>query len=277
MRLVRYAYGGRVGVGVKLDGGVAPTPFGDMIELIRAGEAGLEAARAGAESGPVFRHYRTLAPLPSPGKILFSGINYASHKEENPSATLPQTPHFFAKLPSSVIGPEEPVVIPGPETQVDYEVELAVVIGRATRGVSEDRALDHVFGYTVVNDVSARDIQFADNQITTGKGYDTFCPMGPEVVLRDEIPDPSALHVVSRVNGEERQSSPTSDMLFSVPQLLAFLSVRITLYPGDVVSTGTPAGVGTFRDPPAYLKPGDVTEVEVDRIGRLRNPVVAGW
>lgn len=277
MRLVRYEHGGRVGIGVTLDGGVAPTPFRDLIELIQAGDPGLAVARQAAESGPVYRRYRPLAPIPLPGKMLFSGINYASHKDENPAATLPTTPQFFAKLTSAVIGPDEAIVLPGPETQVDYEVELAVVIGRVTRNVTQDQALHHVFGYTVVNDVSARDIQFADNQITTGKGYDTFCPMGPEVVLGDEILDPSQLHVESRVNGELRQSSPAGDMLFTVPRLLEFLSARITLLPGDIVSTGTPAGVGTFRAPPAYLESGDVVEVTVDRIGTLRNPVIAGW
>ena len=214
-----------------------------------------------------------MRPSPAPSKLLFSGLNYRSHTEENPGAVLPTYPQFFAKLPSAIIGPGEAIVLPTPETQVDYEVELAVVIGRTTR----DRALDHVFGYTVVNDVSARDVQFRDNQITTGKGFDTFCPMGPEIVLRDEIPDPQALHVASYVNGERRQSSATGDMLFDVPTLIVFVSAHITLYPGDIISTGTPAGVGAFRNPPAYLQPGDVVAVEVDAIGRLTNPVVAGW
>jgi 2,4-diketo-3-deoxy-L-fuconate hydrolase len=277
MRLVRYGHAGRVGIGVKVDGGVAPTPYTEMIDLIRAGEVGLAIARESAKAGSVFTQYRLLAPIPSPGKLLFSGINYRSHKEENPAATLPETPQFFAKLPSSVIGPDEPIILPSRESQVDYEVELAVVIGKTTRRVDESSALDRVFGYTVVNDVSARDVQFKDNQITAGKGYDSFCPMGPEIVLRDEIPDPSQLHVASYVNGEQRQSSSTADMLFTVAQLITFLSTHITLYPGDIISTGTPAGVGCFRHPPTYLKPGDVVEVEVDKIGRLRNPVVAGW
>jgi 2-keto-4-pentenoate hydratase/2-oxohepta-3-ene-1,7-dioic acid hydratase in catechol pathway len=270
---VRYEHAGSTGIGVKGVNGVVPVPYADMIDAIRAGAAALRQAADGA----FVRDYRPLAPLPSPGKLLFSGLNYRSHKEENPSATLPASPLFFAKLPSAVTGPGEPIVIPRPENQVDYEVELAVVIGTTARGVTEDRALDYVFGYTVVNDVSARDVQFADNQITTGKGYDSFCPMGPEIVLPDEIPDPSRLHVASYVNGEQRQSSSTDDMLFTVPRLIAFLSAHITLHPGDVISTGTPAGVGCFRKPPSYLKPGDVVDVEVDRIGRLSNPVVAGW
>jgi 2-keto-4-pentenoate hydratase/2-oxohepta-3-ene-1,7-dioic acid hydratase in catechol pathway len=161
--------------------------------------------------------------------------------------------------------------------QVDYEVELAIVIGKTTRGVAREEALNHVFGYTVVNDVSARDVQFRDNQMTTGKGFDTFCPLGPEIVLTDEIPDPQALRVASYVNGERRQSSPTSDMLFDVATLIAFYAQHITFYPGDIITTGTPAGVGTFRKPPLYLRPGDSVTVEVDAIGRLTNPVTAGW
>ncbi len=219
---------------------------------------------------------RALGPF-RPRQILCSGVNYASHKEENPDAVFPDEPFIFAKLPSALIGPGEPIVIPREGMQADYEVELAVVIGRTARRISESEALDHVFGYTVLNDVSARDIQFKDNQITLGKGVDTFCPIGPEIVTADEIGDPSELHVSSYLNGELMQSSPTADMIFSVPQLIAFLSEIVTLEPGDVVSTGTPAGVGAFRKPPVWLKPGDEITVEVDRIGRLTNPVEAGW
>lgn len=274
MKLITYERGGNVGVGVRVDGNVAPTPYTDMIELIEAGEKGLDEVKSAAENGDFIEEHRTLAPVPSPSKILFSGINYASHKDENPSATLPGTPQIFAKLPSAVIGPGENIIIPKASQQVDYEVELAVVIGHRTKEVCREEALEYIFGYTVVNDVSARDVQFTDNQITTGKGFDTFCPMGPDLVLRDEIPDPQELVVSSYVNGERRQHSPTSEMLFDVGTLIEFLSAHITLYPGDVISTGTPAGVGLFMDPPSYLKYGDVVEVEVDRIGRLTNPVV---
>ena len=200
------------------------------------------------------RDYRELAPVPNPGKIIFSSVNYRSHLEENPAAILPTYPQFFAKLPSSVIGPGEAIRLPAPESQVDYEVELAVVIGKKASRITRENALEHVFGYTVVNDVSGRDVQFADNQITTGKGFDTFCPMGPEIVLTDEILDPSKLHVASYVNGERKQYSSTADMLFTVEELITFLSAHITLYPGDIVSTGTPAGVGCFRQPPLYLQ-----------------------
>jgi 2,4-diketo-3-deoxy-L-fuconate hydrolase len=265
MRLVTY----EDGVAVRRDAGLFATGHADLPSLIRAG------GRV-AEGGPAVGPERVLAPL-RPRLILCSGINYASHKEENPDAVFPSEPFFFSKLPSSVIGPGEPIVIPREDMQADYEVELAVVIGRTARRVAEADALDHVFGYTVLNDVSARDIQFRDNQITLGKGVDTFCPLGPEVVTADEIGDPSQLHVASYLNGEQMQSSSTADMVSSVSQLIAFLSRIVTLEPGDVVSTGTPAGVGAFRDPPVWLKPGDEITVEVDRIGRLTNPVEAGW
>lgn len=277
MRLVRYTHAGEIGIGIKLAEGIAPTSYQNMLSFIQEGEAALSAAREAASSGNVLRDYHILAPVPNPGKILFSGINYRSHLEENPSATLPSYPQFFAKLPSSVIGPGDAIRLPERESQVDYEVELAVVIGKKASRVTEENALEHVFGYTVVNDVSGRDVQFKDNQITTGKGFDTFCPMGPEIVLRDEIPDPSRLHVASYVNGERKQSSSTQDMLFTVGQLIRFLSAHITLHPGDIISTGTPAGVGCFRQPPFYLKAGDVVEVTVEEIGRLINPVEASW
>lgn len=274
MRLVTYEKDGRAGVGVRVDGGIAETGYADMISFIRDGDAALERARRARE---LVEPDRLLAPIPKPGKILCSGINYASHLEENPGATLPAEPFFFSKLPSAVIGPGEPIVIPRPDMQVDYEVELALVVGKTARRVKAAEALGYVFGYTVLHDVSARDIQFKDNQITLGKGVDTFCPLGPEIVTADEIPDPAELHVYAYVNGEQLQSSPTKEMLYDIPTLIETLTAIVTLDPGDVVSTGTPAGVGCFRDPPLYLKPGDETTVEVDRIGRLTNPVVAGW
>lgn len=277
MRLVRYEHAGAAGVGLWSEKGIRPTAYDDMLALIRDGVDATQAPVRAAGAPLPHADCRLLAPLPAPGKLLFSGLNYRSHTEENPGAVLPETPQFFAKLPSAVIGPDEAIVLPGPKAQVDYEVELAAVIGARTRGVTRERALDHVFGYTVVNDVSARAVQFKDNQITTGKGYDTFCPLGPAIVTRDEIPDPQSLRVESYVNGERRQSSATAEMLFSVAELIAFISRHITLYPGDVISTGTPAGVGTFRRPPLFLRPGDVVEVGVDAIGRLSNPVIAGW
>lgn len=277
MRLVTFEASGKQAVGVKVEGGVVPVPeYGDMVALIAAGGRGLEAAGAAASSGTPVRPDRLLAPL-RPGKILCAGVNYASHADENPDAVMPTEPFFFSKLPSAVIGPGEAIVIPRAETNTDYEVELAMVIGKRARRLSEGSALDAVFGWTILHDVSARDIQFKDMQITLGKNPDTFSPIGPEIVTPDELGDWSKLHVSTSLNGETMQSSPTSEMLFPPARLLEFLTALITLEPGDVVTTGTPAGVGTFRNPPVYLKPGDEVVVSVDGIGDLPNPVVAGW
>jgi len=278
VRLVAYPDGGDTRVGVRVpDGGVAPTPYLDMHELVAEGEAGLEVARRAAAEGPAIEAPTLLAPVPRPGKMLFCGVNYAEHAQENPDAVLPSEPFFFSKLSSAIVGPGAPIVLPRPETQGDYEVELAAVIGtRATKVAPED-ALAHVFGYTVVNDMSARDVQFRDLQITLGKNPDSFCPMGPELLTLDEAPDPRAFHLETRVNGEVRQSASTASWLFGLEELIAFVSRTITLHPGDLITTGTPAGVAAFRDPPPWLVPGDEVTVAVREIGALTNPVVAGW
>jgi 2-keto-4-pentenoate hydratase/2-oxohepta-3-ene-1,7-dioic acid hydratase in catechol pathway len=274
VRLVTFEAGTKVGVGVRRDGVVVDTGYTSMLHLIRDGERGLERAEAASQEVSA---ERMLAPIPRPPKILCSGVNYASHAEENPDAVMPTEPFFFSKLPSAVIGPGEPIVIPTQETKTDYEVELAMVIGKQSKRLSEGAALDHVFGWTILQDVSARDIQFKDNQLTLGKGLDTFAPLGPEIVTSDELGDWSTLRVSTTVNGETMQDSPTSEMLFSPGRLLEFVTGLVTLDPGDVVTTGSPAGVGCFRNPPVYLKPGDEVTVAVDRIGKLTNPVVAGW
>lgn len=273
MRLVTYAAENRTGVGVRRDGAILDTGYADMHALIAAGAEGLEQARQAPDevAAP-----RLLAPI-RPGKTLCSGINYASHADENPGAKMPEEPFFFSKLPSAVIGPGAPIVIPRAQTLTDYEVELAMVIGRSGRRIRAEDALDHVFGWTVLNDVSARDIQFKDLQITLGKNPDTFSPIGPEIVTADELGDWSTLRVSSTLNGQVMQDAPTSEMLFSPARLIAFLTELITLEPGDIVTTGSPAGVGCFRDPPVYLHPGDEITVSVDRIGDLTNPVEAGW
>jgi 2,4-diketo-3-deoxy-L-fuconate hydrolase len=274
VRLVTFQAGGNVGVGVRRDGVLLDTGYTSMLDLIRDGERGLELAEVASQEVSADR---MLAPIPRPPKILCSGVNYASHADENPDAVMPTEPFFFSKLPSAVIGPGEPIVIPTPETKTDYEVELAMVIGREGKRLSEDSALEHVFGWTILHDVSARDVQFKDNQLTLGKGPDTFSPLGPEIVTADELGDWSTLRVSTTVNGETMQDSPTSQMLFSPGRLLEFATGLVTLDAGDVVTTGSPAGVGCFRDPPVYLKPGDEVTVSVDRIGGLTNPVVAGW
>jgi 2-keto-4-pentenoate hydratase/2-oxohepta-3-ene-1,7-dioic acid hydratase in catechol pathway len=270
VRLVSYEAAGAGGVGVLTGEDLLPTASRDLFEVIDAGGASPLPGAA-----PV-NEYRLRAPL-RPGKILCTGINYRSHLDENPGATLPAEPFVFAKLPSAIVGPGEPIRIPSRQSQVDYEVELAVVIGRRARRLSVDDALSAVFGYTLFNDVSARDVQFRDNQLTLGKGFDTFAPLGPCVVTADEIDDPQDLHLWCKVNGELRQESSTAQMLFPVAELLAYVSRNVTLEPGDVITTGTPAGVAAFRQPAAYLRSGDVTEIGADRIGVLRNPVEAGW
>jgi 5-carboxymethyl-2-hydroxymuconate isomerase len=212
-------------------------------------------------------------PIPTPGKIVAIGLNYMDHIREA-GMEVPTTPLVFAKFPSSVIGHGDPIVIDRAVTQrVDWEVELAVVIGRELRDVRPADALDHVAGYTVANDVSARDVQFADGQWVRGKSLDTFCPLGPQVVEPAAIGDPQALRLRTRVNGELVQDSSTSEMVFGVAELLAFCSRSFTLNPGDVLLTGTPWGCGEFMDPPRSLQDGDLVEVEIDGIGTLANPV----
>lgn len=273
MRLVRYEHEGKTGIGQLTEVGVAPTAFQTLNELIAAGP---EWAKT-IDRDHWLSSARILAPTTNPSKILCCGVNYQDHIDENPAAVLPSSPFFFAKLPSAVIGMDDEIVVPYPEAQVDWEVELALIIGRTAKHVREEEALDYVFGYTVLNDVSGRDIQFKDQQITLGKGIDTFCPLGPVVVTADAVPDPQGLALRSWVNDQPMQNGSTANMIFPVAHLIHHLSRIITLYPGDVISTGTPAGVGTFRQPPVYLKPGDRVSVEVEGIGRLSNPVVAGW
>ena len=186
----------------------------------------------------------------------------------------PDRPILFAKFPSSIIGPGDEITWP-PEAsrKVDHEAELAVIIGREGRHIPIDQAYDYVAGYTIVNDVSARDVQFSDGQWVRGKSFDTFCPMGPYLLTADEVPDPHTLRIRCWVNGELRQDSNTRELIFKVPDLLAYISKTCTLMPGDILSTGTPGGVGVFRDPQVFLKTGDLVEIEIDKLGRLRNRV----
>jgi 2-keto-4-pentenoate hydratase/2-oxohepta-3-ene-1,7-dioic acid hydratase in catechol pathway len=213
------------------------------------------------------------APLPRPPRnVVCLGRNYAEHAAER-GAAAPEHPVFFTKAPECVIGPGAPIVHHRATRELDYEVELAVVLGRTGRDLRPEAALDHVFGYTVVNDVTARDLQKRHQQWFKGKSLDTFCPMGPVLVTADEIPDPQALAIALRVNGETRQSSHTSKMIFPVAECIAVLSVAFTLRPGDVIATGTPEGVGAASG--RFLRPGDRVEAEVEKIGVLANPVVA--
>jgi 2,4-didehydro-3-deoxy-L-rhamnonate hydrolase len=213
-----------------------------------------------------------MLPIDPPGKIVCVGLNYRDHAEEQ-GVALPKEPLLFAKFPNTLIGPGDPIVIPSVVTQCDYEAELGVVIGTTAKRVSERAALDHVAGYICVNDVSARDLQFADGQWTRGKSPDTFCPVGPGLVPREEIDDPQALAIRCIVNGKALQDSSTAQMIFSVAEIIAYASQVITLEPGDLIATGTPAGVGVFRDPKVMLQDGDEVSVEIEGLGTLTNPV----
>jgi 2-keto-4-pentenoate hydratase/2-oxohepta-3-ene-1,7-dioic acid hydratase in catechol pathway len=214
-------------------------------------------------------------PVPDPQKIVCLGLNYRDHAEET-GLEPPPVPLFFAKFANSLAGPDDDIVPPALTRKVDYEAELAVVIGRRARYVPEDRALDHVAGAMALNDVSARDLQNATSQWTAGKAIDTFAPCGPALVTRESLGDLHALGVRARVNGRTVQDGTTASMIFPIPRVVAYLSELMTLEPGDVIATGTPAGVGQSRTPPLFLGPGDVVEVEIDGIGRLRNTVREG-
>jgi 2-keto-4-pentenoate hydratase/2-oxohepta-3-ene-1,7-dioic acid hydratase in catechol pathway len=213
-------------------------------------------------------------PVPDPEKILCLGLNYPEHAAEAGLA-IPPVPTFFAKFRNSLVGPTSPVILPAASHFIDYEGELAVVIGRRCKHVSEQEALAYVAGYTVCNDVSARDLQMQTSQWTAGKAIDTFAPMGPGIVLAADIPDPQALTLTTRVNSEVVQHESTSQMIFSVAATIAFLSSFMTLEPGDVIATGTPSGIGARRQPPLFLRAGDIVEVEIEPIGMIRNQMVA--
>jgi 2-keto-4-pentenoate hydratase/2-oxohepta-3-ene-1,7-dioic acid hydratase in catechol pathway len=215
-----------------------------------------------------------MLPIDRPGKIICVGLNYRDHAEEQ-GVELPQAPLFFAKYTTALIGPGEPIVIPPAVTQCDYEAELGVVIGERVRSVSKENAFEAVRGYVCANDVSARNLQFADGQWTRGKSPDTFCPVGPLVPAAD-VPDPHALRIRAIVSGEVLQDSNTSNLIFGIDEIISHASLTSTLEPGDLILTGTPAGVGIFRDPKRLLEPGDEVTIEIERVGELTNPVVAG-
>jgi acylpyruvate hydrolase len=216
-----------------------------------------------------------LPPVPVPPKIICLGLNYRDHAEEA-RVPLPERPLLFSKPGTTIVGPEDPVVYPKISTQVDFEVELAAIIGKRDKDIPESDAFDHIAGYTVFNDVSARDIQFGDKQWFRGKSFDTFAPTGPYLVSREQVADPHNLKMELRVNGEARQKSTTANMIFKIPQLIAFISNVMTLQPGDIIATGTPAGVGFYAKPEKrLLKPGDLMEAEIEGIGLLRNKIVS--
>jgi 2,4-diketo-3-deoxy-L-fuconate hydrolase len=247
-------------------------------ELAQAHAGAAAAAGADAPEPPLFplASALLLPPLPEPSKIIAVGLNYRDHAREQ-NKPWPETPLLFSKAPSCLQGPYGPIVLDADLDRVDAEAELAVVIGRTGRAIPSERARDYVAGYTCFNDVSDRTAQSADRQWFRGKSIDTGGPCGPWIVTPDELPDlASGLAITARWNGVLMQSSRTDQLIFAVDQLISYASRHMTLLPGDIISTGTPGGVGVFRDPPVFLKPGDVVEVEIEGIGRLANPVIAG-
>jgi 2-keto-4-pentenoate hydratase/2-oxohepta-3-ene-1,7-dioic acid hydratase in catechol pathway len=259
--------------------GLAAAGFPDLLAVIAGGEEARATIEAFAESAPRssrfgLREVTLLAPIPRPPKVICVGLNYADHAREAKLET-PQVPTIFAKFPTSVIGPGAKIVLPKASAKPDYEAELAFVVGRGGRYIPAERWREHIFGYMNFNDVSARDFQMATSQWIMGKTFDTFAPTGPWIVTADEIADPHALDIRLTLNGELMQCSNTRNLIFGIPALVEFLSSVFTLEPGDVVATGTPAGVGFARKPPRYLRPGDEAVVEIQGLGELRNPVVA--
>ena len=245
--------------------------------LLEAGPPALQKAEAAAEEATGYLELSAIklaAPIPNPDKILCIGLNYADHAAES-GQPLPDYPIVFSKYSNTVIGSGDAIVLPKVTDQVDYEAELGFVIGKRARHVSEADALEYVAGYLNVNDVSARDYQTRTSQWTMGKSFDTFAPMGPALVTADELPDPHNLAIRLWIGADTLQDSSTSQLIFSVPQLLADISQVMTLQPGDIVSTGTPPGVGAARRPPRWLKPGETVNMEIEGLGVLSNPVVA--
>lgn len=274
MRLATYELDGAVECGVVLGDRVVALP-GETVKgiLERGPERWPEVAAQASGEGIALDDVRLLAPIPDPDKILCIGLNYRDHAQETGMAP-PPVPIVFAKFRNSLAGATDPIVLPQASEAVDYEAELAVVIGRRCRGVQATDALDYVAGAMAFNDVSARDLQMQTNQWTMGKAIDTFAPCGPTLVFMDEIGDLQDLRVEARVNGETVQSGTTASMIFTVAEIVAFISSVMTLEPGDIIATGTPAGVGLARDPQLFIKADDVVEIEIETIGLLANPVV---
>ncbi len=288
MKLVTFTTNGAARIGIWIEASqsvldlslASPNVPTTMIAFLEAGEPALRSARE-ALSAPAaaallpISQVSLLAPIPRPGKLLCMGHNYRDHSA-TAHGELPEDPNLFLKASSCVIGPGQPVVIPPASAYIDYEGEFCFVIGRRAARVSEAEAMDYVAGYTLLNDVTARDYTKRVSQWMLGKSFDTFAPLGPALVTKDEVPDPHQLELVLTVNGEERQHSNTRNLIFSIPFLIAHISAVLTLEPGDVVSTGTPSGSGAGHKPPVYLQAGDQIRLVVDKVGELTTPVIAG-
>lgn len=303
MRLLSFISGSRPSIGVEVNGKIVDLPAGyralpagargagtleppaEMLAFLNLGEPAIAAAKAVVEhfSGnqasdgeAVFSpdQVKILAPIAQPRKIFCLGLNYRDHAEET-GTPIPEKPIIFSKMATAIIGPGDTILLPRPEysKEIDYEAEFTFVIGRQGKHIPREQALDYVAGYTILNDVSARDVQFSEAQWLRAKSFDTFAPTGPYLVLKDEIADPHDLDVKLWVNGELRQNSNTKHLIFGVDYMIEYLSRSFTLLPGDMISTGTPSGVGFARKPPQLLKAGDVVRIEIQGLGVLENPV----
>jgi 2-keto-4-pentenoate hydratase/2-oxohepta-3-ene-1,7-dioic acid hydratase in catechol pathway len=262
--------------------------YRDALDLFRRGQDWLSNIIAKLENDSILTNQcrevgvlvplarvRLNAPIVAPGKILAVGLNYAAHAAEQ-NAQPPESPLIFSKCTTALVGPGDAIRLPRISDKIDYEAELAVIVGREARNVAADDAYDYIAGYAIMNDVTARDLQRRERQWARAKGLDTFAPCGPWLVTKDEVADPHSLALELRVNQEVRQSSNTNDLIFKIPQLIEFISQDLTLRPGDIISTGTPSGVGVFSNPPVFLRDGDQVEITIERIGTLANPV-AGY
>lgn len=282
MKLVTFERDGVAEPGVLLDSnvfGLKSAGFPSLLDVIQGGTEALRRAKDWLHKAPSDATFplakvRLLAPLSRPPKIICVGLNYRDHALEC-NAEIPKVPTIFSKYTTAIIGPGEAIMLPKHSKEPDYEAEFAVVIGKGGRYISKDRWREHVFGYTNVNDVSARDFQMATSQWMIGKTFDTFAPIGPTIVTADEIPDPHALDIQMIINGEVLQSSNTSQMVFRIADLIEHISSVFTLEPGDIISTGTPAGVGEAKKPPRWLRPGDKVVVRISGIPELYNEVRA--
>ncbi len=280
MQFVTFQRDGSAEPGVIVGGnvvGLKDAGFPTLLAVIEGGVAARKRVESwinGKPSAVPLATARLLAPLPRPPKIICVGLNYRDHAIES-KMEIPKVPTIFSKYATAIIGPGDPIVLPKVSSKPDYEAEFAFVIGPGGRHIPASRWQEHIFGYTNFHDVSARDYQMATTQWMMGKTFDTFAPMGPAIVTADEIPDPHALDIQMIINGEVLQSSNTSNLIFRIPALIEYLSGVLTLEAGDVVATGTPAGVGFSRNPPRWLRPGDDVVVRISGLGELRNPVVA--
>src|SRR5580700_3859549 len=282
MQLVTFQNSGSAEPGALVDGkvvGLKAAGFSSLLSLIQGGKEALERAKEWVKNPPAdqvtpLAKAKLVAPLPRPPKIICIGLNYRDHALEC-KAEIPKVPTVFSKYTTAIIGPGEAIVLPKHSKEPDYEAEFAVVIGKGGRYISKDRWREHVFGYTNLNDVSARDFQEATSQWMIGKTFDTFAPIGPAIVTADEIPDPHTLDIQMIINGEVLQSSNTSQMVFRIADLIEHVSSVFTLEPGDIISTGTPAGVGEAKKPPRWLRPGDQVVVRISGIPELHNLVRA--